>query len=118
MEAMLAVVKAEGVLHRTVATPGRSALLRLSDRLTKVSSREFSSRSCLEIPLEPQRRFFFVKFYTDQRSPWSISRRVTRHRRIVGTQPRSRIGRDANVVLLRIILALEDVNESLRFQHP
>src|SRR5262245_32387576 len=100
-----------------VGAPKPSTLLRLSYRLTTVPSHEFPSRSGFEIPLEPHRGFFFVELDTDQRSPRPKLRRVRRRAGVVDTQPRVRIGCHADI-LVGIVLALEDVHESLRCWHP
>lgn len=91
-----------------MATLHASTRAPLSDCLTKVPSREFSPGSCLGISLESNCRLFVVELDTDQHSPWSISRRVSRSAFIVGTQPCHWIGRQADVVLVGVGAALED----------
>ena len=85
--------------------------------LAKVASREFSPGASFQVPLEPNRGFFLVEFNADEGAPWPMLRGVRRQPRVVRSEPRVGIRSEADVVLVRVIQAFQNVNESLSLRH-
>ena len=88
-----------------------------SDGPSEVAQRELSARTCLQIPLEFDRRCFFIELDHHQRSPGTMSRCVWRQSVVVCRQPGMRVGRYPHVILGWTADALQDVDESLGEDH-
>jgi len=85
--------------------------------LTEVSTRELTAGAGFQIALELNRGFLFVELDADEPSPWPMSSRVWRQPSVVRMEAIVGIGRHANVVLLGLLNALQDVHEPFRLLH-
>jgi len=94
--------------------PGRrphAVATRVRHGLAKVAPRELSAGAGLQVAFELQGGCLFVEFDDHEQPPRPVLRRVFREAGIVCLQPRGKVRRRADVVLIVTVDALDDIDE-------
>lgn len=80
--------------------------------LPEVALRESSAGPRFQIPLECDRPMFVCELDDDIQMPWSSADRMPTAAFVMCLQPRAHVGSQPGVVPLRLVIALENVDEA------